>query len=159
GPLEVLDDRGRPLAVPGGRQRTLLVLLALNAGRVTSADHLIDDLWPRESPRQPGNALQLAVSKARRALGADSIEDRPPAYVLVLPAENVDALSFERLVLEGRAALGEARTGEALERFEEALGLWRGAALAEFADAPTALAAAARLEELRAVTVEERFDA
>jgi DNA-binding SARP family transcriptional activator len=68
GPLEVLDD-GRPLAIPGARQRTLLALLALNAGRVTTADHLIDDLWPTTSPRQAGNALQLVVSKLRRALG------------------------------------------------------------------------------------------
>ena len=45
GPLEVLDDGGQPVAIPGGRQRTLLALLALNPGRVTPADRLIDDLW------------------------------------------------------------------------------------------------------------------
>src|SRR5262249_34702103 len=39
------------------------------------------------------------------------------------------------------------------------LGLWRGDALGELADVPSAAAAAARLEELRAVTVEDRFDA
>ena len=99
------------------------------------------------------------VSKVRRALGAQSIETRPPGYVLVLAADDVDALCFERLVRDGRAALAEARTGSALECFEEALGLWRGDALGEFADVPTAVAAAARFEELSAVTVEERFDA
>ena len=159
GPLEVLDGGGQPVVIPGGRQRTLLVLLALNAGRVIPADRLMEDLWPRASPRQPGNALQLVVSKVRRALGAESIETRPPGYVLVLPADNVDALCFERLVRDGRAALAEARTGSALDCFEEALGLWRGDPLGEFADVPTAVAAAARLEELRATIVEERFDA
>jgi predicted ATPase/DNA-binding SARP family transcriptional activator len=159
GPLEVLDGADRPVAIPGGRQRTLLVLLALSAGRVVPADQLIDGLWPWGSPQQPGNALQLVVSKVRRAVGAESIVTRPPGYVLMVPAHDVDALCFERLVRDGRAALAEARTGSALECFEEALGLWRGDALGEFADVPTAVAAAARLAELRASIVEERFDA
>jgi predicted ATPase/DNA-binding SARP family transcriptional activator len=159
GPLAVLDDSGHALAIPGGRQRTLLALLALNPGRVTPADRLIDDLWGAAAPQQPGNALQIAVFKLRRALGADFIETRPPGYVLCLPAENVDAFRFEQLVREARAAVADGRAESAIDHFDEALEQWHGDALAEFSDVAPAMAAASRLEELKAVTIEERFDA
>jgi hypothetical protein len=41
GPLEVLDDDGRPLALGGAKQRTLLAVLLLHAGRVVSAERLM----------------------------------------------------------------------------------------------------------------------
>ena len=49
--------------------------------------------------------------------------------------------------------------GEALEVLDEALGLWRGAAYAEFADDEFARAEAVRLEELRASAAVARLDA
>src|ERR687895_626734 len=51
-----------------------------------------------------------------------------------------------------RAAAGD-RVG-AVRLLEAALGLWRGSALAEFADQPWARAEAARLEELRLAATE-----
>jgi predicted ATPase/DNA-binding SARP family transcriptional activator len=159
GPLEIVDDAGQPIAIPGGRQRTLLALLALNAGRVSPGDRLIDDLWGSAAPQQPGNALQIAVFKLRRALGAELIETRPPGYVLALRDDDVDAYRFEGLVREARAALADGKTESAIECFDAALGLWRGDALAEFGDVPTVRAAVSRLDELRAATVEDRFDA
>ncbi len=159
GPLEVVDDRGETVAVPGARQRALLALLALNPGRVTSAEHLIDELWSATTPQRPDNALQLVVFKLRRALGAATIETRPPGYVLVVPEENVDAHAFEALVHRGRDAVARERTAPAIECFEAALDLWRGAALAEFGDVASAVSAAVRFEELRATTIEERFEA
>ena len=63
----------------------------------------------------------------------------------------MDAGRFEGLV----AQAGRGRGGpEAARLLEEALGLWRGPALAEFADRPWAQAVAARLEELRLAAVE-----
>ena len=44
GPLEVLDDDGRPLALGGAKQRALLAVLLLHAGQAVSADRLIDEL-------------------------------------------------------------------------------------------------------------------
>jgi predicted ATPase/DNA-binding SARP family transcriptional activator len=159
GPLEVIDASGGIVTIPGARQRTLVALLALHAGRVVSADQLIDDLWDTALPRQPGNALQLVVSKARRAIGADLIETRPPGYRLAVAAGDVDAHRFEDLVLAGRAAVADRQPEAAIEYFDEALLLWRGNALAEFGDVRSAASAATRLDELRAATVEERFDA
>jgi hypothetical protein len=39
--LEVLDDDGRPLALGGAKQRTLLAVLLLHAGQVVSAERLM----------------------------------------------------------------------------------------------------------------------
>ena len=159
GPLEVVDDSGQTVAVPGARQRALLALLALNPGRVTSAEHLINELWPTSTPQRPDNALQLVVFKLRRALGAATIETRPPGYLLVVPEENVDAHAFEAFVHRGRDAVAGDRTAQAIECFEAALDLWRGAALVEFGEVASAVSAAVRFEELRATTIEERFEA
>lgn len=44
GPLEVVGPRG-PVDIPGGRQRAILALLAVNAGRLVSTDRLIAEIW------------------------------------------------------------------------------------------------------------------
>jgi DNA-binding SARP family transcriptional activator len=45
GPLEVCDDAGVRVALPGVRLRTLLARLALDAGRPVSSAALIDAVW------------------------------------------------------------------------------------------------------------------
>ena len=57
GSLEVSGDDGRPVAVAGGRQRTLLALLALRPGAVVPAERLIDDLWGEQAPQQTGQRV------------------------------------------------------------------------------------------------------
>jgi DNA-binding SARP family transcriptional activator len=149
GPLEVRGDSG-PVRVPGARERALLADLLVNAGRVVSADRLVEDLWGDHPPGNPANALQGRVSALRRALGPDGaalLATRPPGYLLAADPEQLDAARFQRLVTQAnQAAAGSA---EAVRLLEEALGLWRGPALAEFADRPWAQTEAARLQELR----------
>jgi hypothetical protein len=50
GPVEIRDSGGELRPVVGARLRTLLVLLALDAGRDVSADRLIDGLWGEVPP-------------------------------------------------------------------------------------------------------------
>ena len=155
GPLEVRDG-GALVRVPGAKERALLADLVVHAGRVVSADRLVEDLWGETPPGNPGNALQGRVSALRRALGSAGsklVVTRPPGYVLEVDPEGVDAGRFEGLVAEA-TALASAEPPGAARLLEEALGLWRGAALAEFADRPWAPAEAARLEELRLAAVE-----
>jgi DNA-binding SARP family transcriptional activator len=93
------------------------------------------------------------VSALRRALGPGGstvVVTSPPGYRLVVEPGWVDAARFQGLVAQARQVAGT----EAARLLEAALGLWRGPALAEFADRPWALAAAARLEELRLAAVE-----
>jgi predicted ATPase/DNA-binding SARP family transcriptional activator len=150
GPLEVHDGSG-PVRVPGAKERALLADLLVHAGRVVAADRLVEDLWGEEPPGNPANTLQGRVSALRRALGpagAGLVVTSPPGYRLAAEPEQLDAGRFQRLVAEADTAA--AREGPRAARLlEAALGLWRGPALAEFADRPWALAEAARLEELR----------
>ena len=158
GPLEVRDGEAL-VRVPGAKERALLVDLLVNAGRVVSADRLVEDLWGEDPPGNPANALQGRVSALRRALGSGSglLVTSPPGYRLVVDPDRFDAARFERLVAEA-TALGPAERPRAARLLEEALGLWRGPALAEFADRPWAQVEAARLEELRLDAVEARVE-
>src|SRR5215218_4084304 len=150
GPLEVHDGSGA-VRVPGAKERALLADLLVHAGRVVAADRLVDDLWGEELPGNPTNTLQGRVSALRRALGpagAGLVVTSSPGYRLAVEPEQLDAGRFQRLVAEADAAA--AREGpRAAWLLEAALGLWRGPALAEFADLPWARVEAARLEELR----------
>ena len=80
-----------------------------------------------------------------------------PGYLLAVEPEQVDAGLFERLLAEA-SGIGEDRPRAAGEILDQALSLWRGPALVEFADEPFAAAEAARLDELRLVAMERRFD-
>src|ERR1700728_4297650 len=75
GPLEVTDAAGRPVRVGGHRVRALLILLALDAGRVGSARSLIERLWPEGRPTDAANALQSLVSRLRVALRQAGLPD------------------------------------------------------------------------------------
>ncbi|MET7670521.1 BTAD domain-containing putative transcriptional regulator [Micromonospora luteifusca] len=149
GPLAVSTDAGEPVVVPGTKVRALLADLLTNRNQVISADRLIDDLWGTDSPANPLGALQVRVSQLRKALndaepGArELIESRPPGYLL--RGASVDADRFAEL----------ARSSD-VDRLTEALGLWRGEAYADVADAEFARAEAARLAEQR-LTVHERL--
>src|SRR4051812_36992961 len=99
GVVEVVDD-GRALPLGGTKQRALLALLALNAPRSVSPDRLIDELWGERPPATATKALQIHVSRLRRALAADVIHTRPDGYALVVDADHVDAARFERLLTD-----------------------------------------------------------
>jgi predicted ATPase/DNA-binding SARP family transcriptional activator len=155
GPLEVRNGEA-PVRVPGAKERALLVDLLVNAGQVVSADRLVEDLWGEDPPGNPANTLQGRVSALRRALGPAGsrwLVTSPPGYRLEADPGSVDAARFERLVAEAEVAAAAA-PARAAGLLEEALGLWRGPALAEFADQPWAQAEAARLEELRLAATE-----
>lgn len=154
GPLEVIGDDG-PLPLGGQRQRALLAVLLLEAGRVVSTDRLVELLWGEEPPRTATTSLQNAVSQLRRLIGPDLLDTRPPGYVLRVERGQTDAGRFERLLAESRGAPPEERA----RKLREALDLWRGAPLADFAFEEFAQSESRRLEELRLVALEERIAA
>ncbi len=156
GPLEVLDG-DRAVELGGQRQRSLLALLLLHANQVVSASRLIEELWPEEASDSHAGALQASVSRLRKSLGsgAELLVTLPTGYVIKLAPEQLDLDRFERLVQEA----DDAEPQEAAERLREALALWRGPALADFAYEPFAQAAIGRLEEVHLLAVEMRIDA
>jgi predicted ATPase/DNA-binding SARP family transcriptional activator len=137
GPLEV-ESGGALLPVGGPRQRSLLAFLLLHGNEVVRRDALIDALWGEDPPARVQNALQVAIHGLRKLLGSDRIETVGDGYRLRVEPGELDVDRF----LEGR---------------EEALELWRGAALIGV-EAPFAAAEAARLDELRLAAIERRTE-
>jgi YVTN family beta-propeller protein len=158
GPLEVRDgERSLPLA--GARQRALLALLLVNANHVVSRDRLIDELWGEQAPETAVSTLQTYISRLRKVLPADKLLTRPPGYLLELEDGELDLRRFERLLAEARDAVAAGDPERAAHDLHDALALWRGPALAEFAFEPFAQAEIGRLENLRLAAVEDRIDA
>jgi predicted ATPase/DNA-binding SARP family transcriptional activator len=157
GPLEVRVGFGELVEVVGPRLRALLVRLALDPDRVVLGEQLIDAVWGENPPAKAANALQSLVSRLRRLL-PDVVESHPSGYRLKLDSETVDAVRFENLALAGREEL-RRDPRRAASTLREALALWRGPALADAAEADFALAARARLEELRLGALEDRVEA
>jgi DNA-binding SARP family transcriptional activator len=159
GPLEI-DQDGRRIVVGGARVRALLARLALDAGRPVSVGALVDAVWEEEPPADEAHALQSLVSRLRRSLGSASlVTPSAGAYALALEPDAVDVNRFERLASAGGAARRAGDHDRAGRVLREALGLWRGPALADLADRRFAAAAAARLEDLRLTAVADRVDA
>jgi DNA-binding SARP family transcriptional activator len=158
GALEALEGE-RPVPLGAGKQRATLAIFLLHANEVLAADRLIDELWGESPPATARKALQVYVSRLRKALGAERIATRAPGYALELAENELDLYRFERLAREGGRARTEGDKPRAARLLHEALGLWRGSALADFTYEPFAQAEIARLEELRLTVLEERMDA
>lgn len=153
---EVLD-LGRP------KQRAVLAVLLLEANYIVSLDRLIDLLWGEERPARSTASLQVYVSNLRRVLEPGRgrhtpprlLLTRPPGYELRIEPGELDATRFEDLAATGRRLLDQGRPIPARSALEEALGLWRGDALAEFAYERFARPSIARWEELRLLAIED----
>jgi predicted ATPase/DNA-binding SARP family transcriptional activator len=157
GPVEVRSD-GRAVELTSASQRLVLAMLLLEANRLVPAHRLIDELWGEELPADPPAALRTQLSRLRRALGpaGGSLVTADGGYRLGLERHQLDATRFEDALAEVSQAAASQTTGEQdLAILDEALGLWRGPALAEFVGRPFARAEAVRLDELR-VTARER---
>jgi DNA-binding SARP family transcriptional activator len=158
GPLEVWAE-GVEVSLGGPKQRALLVLLLLHPTEVVPTDRLIEELWGEDSPERAAAALRVNVSRLRKVLPQGVLTTRSPGYVIRVEPDELDLHRFERLVDEGRSLLARGLTADASERLREALSLWRGSALADFAYESFAQAAIARLDEIRLAAVELRIDA
>jgi DNA-binding SARP family transcriptional activator/class 3 adenylate cyclase len=164
GPLE-LRDRGRALAIGGHKQRALLAMLLLHANQTVPSERLVDALWDGQPPANPRRTLQFFVHRLRKLLaGGDTrltagpLLTRGSGYMLQVEPDQLDAARFRRQLDRAREAHGTGALLRAAEALELALELWRGPALADFAEAPFAQAEIARLEELRLAAVEEQME-
>ena len=158
GPLVVLGDDGELADVGGFRPRSILVAMALAKGHPISADRLIEDVWGGEQ-FTTRNRLQVHISRLRRALGDHRIVTQSGGYSLEMPEGALDIARFDCLVVKGREALEVRDAAGASRRLTEALDLWRGPVMAEFADMECARTEIARLEEAHLAAIEDRVDA
>jgi predicted ATPase/DNA-binding SARP family transcriptional activator len=158
GPIELAGKEG---AVPltAEKQRRLLAALAARAGAACSTDVLIDALWGASPPGSVEKLLQVYVSQLRKLLQPALIRRRGSSYALELDGSSLDAVRFERLLEEGKAASKSGNPRLAVSLLRRALALWHGRAYGEFAYEDFARGEAERLEELRLAALEESFEA
>src|SRR5215471_14883940 len=161
GPLLVRDG-ARPVVVSAPRQRVLLAVLLLSAGRVVSAEALAEVLWDGRPPAGARGALHSGVQRLRSALGPagpELIVTRPPGYVIELEGGEFDVRRFGVLAARGRAAAGAGQWAQAAGLLREALGLWRGEALADIPSQVLREREGPALEDERLQVLAERIDA
>jgi DNA-binding SARP family transcriptional activator len=118
---------GRPVPVSSRRVRAFLTALALCAGRSVALDSLAEQVWDGRPPDRFKANLQTLARRARMLAGPDAVGTSMGGYLLDVPPDAVDALRFQRLVADARAA-GPVGARAALA---EALALWRGEPLVD----------------------------
>jgi DNA-binding SARP family transcriptional activator len=128
---------------------------------MVTADRLIEDLWAGKRPAHSLATLRVYISRLRRVLGpqANILLTHSPGYRLNVDGDQLDAVRFERLARRGEAELTAGRADAAAATLCEALDLWRGPALSDVAELAFAQLDAARLEEARLTTLENRVEA
>ncbi|GAA0625320.1 BTAD domain-containing putative transcriptional regulator [Kutzneria viridogrisea] len=157
GPVLALRN-GVEVPITGRKPKALVAVLAVNAGRVVSAEALISALWGADPPSDPRARLHSLVSAVRSALGGELVVRRSAGYLLVAEAARVDLQVFAARVASGRSALAEERFQQAAEELLAALELWRGTALLDV-DGEWAVAERDRLAETRLAVSEDLADA
>lgn len=155
GPLLVSGGAAR---ITAGRDRTVLAMLLLHAGRVVPVGELSEAVWGDHAPATARGQLHTCVSRLRRAFPGASADElirtEPTGYRCDPEPDDLDALLFDRLTAQARSAVDEADWERARERFRSALRLWRGPALLGITS-PAVRRGVAMLEQRRMVAVEE----
>jgi SARP family transcriptional regulator, regulator of embCAB operon len=166
GPLSA-ELNGTPTTPSAPKQRQVLALLALNAGKIVTVPTLIEELWADHPPRSYATTLQTYVFQLRNALTA-AFPDDPAARLLLstwqtgylLESEcQTDVEEFRRIAGEGRRAVEAGDHRIASEKLGCALQLWRGPALVDVRMGRVLELEAASLEETRLGVFERRVDA
>jgi len=155
GPVNVQGDT----SILGPRDRVVAAALALRPGEAVRSERLADALWGEQPPATWIKVVQGCVARLRKVLGAAAIETTHQGYRLVLPADDVDAQRFERLVVRGRELLTLGEPERAAHVIGEGLALWRGRALVDLDGWSPGEVEASRLEELRLEAQDVRLDA
>jgi DNA-binding SARP family transcriptional activator len=150
GAVEARID-GRSVDLGHARQRSVLGVLLVEAGRPVTVDQLIDRVWGEDAPQRVAGALYSYLSRLRRAVAGAAgvgIKRQPSGYLLTVDPLAVDLHRFRRLSTLARAAESDQ---SATELIAQGLGLWRGEPFAGL-DTPW-------LAAMRQVLLAERFAA
>ncbi|MBP2319844.1 DNA-binding SARP family transcriptional activator/Tfp pilus assembly protein PilF [Kibdelosporangium banguiense] len=161
GPVRVWHA-GEWVTIRAAQPRVVLAILLIEAGRVVSADRLVDELWGDHPPRTALNTVQGYIARLRKLLGDGSqtrLLTRGRGYVLEVADGELDSWVFDRLVEAGQRELAGGRLSAGVEQLVEALALWQGAAMHDVLASPMVAAEANRLEQRRLTALEARLGA
>jgi DNA-binding SARP family transcriptional activator/streptogramin lyase len=160
GPLEVVED-GQQVALGTLKERLVLGVLLLHANEFVSRERLIDDLWGEAPPPTARKAVNVYLSKLRKALsraGTDPIVTASGGYRLHVDPEKLDASRMQVLVAGARECVSKGELESAAAHFQEALSLWRGPTLAGLQLESRGRDEVAQLDELRLAALMDRID-
>jgi DNA-binding SARP family transcriptional activator/tetratricopeptide (TPR) repeat protein len=143
GAVRFVDERGEVVDLPSAAQRRLLAALALANGATLRSEYLCDAL------DLTNGSLRTTVSRVRSRIGDGVIRTDSAGYRMTCA---VDATMFTDLLVD------RPDRADRLAALDEALALWHGEALDEFRHEPWAAPEVARLDELRALAVEDRAE-
>lgn len=152
GPVEIVTGKGSMFTVGAPKRRSVLAALALTPNQLLGTRALIDRVWGEDPPAHARTALQGHISALRKVItGPARLNSRASGYELVTEADAVDAELFDRLLADAK----HRSDPMAVVLLQQALGLWRGPALAGTADSLYLTAAAARLTDSRLHAIED----
>jgi DNA-binding SARP family transcriptional activator len=151
------------------KQRQLLAILTLNAGRAVPVSVLMEEMWGSLPPRTSSTTLHTYVGKIRGAVEAalrgdpehsakDILVTERIGYRLNVPREAIDISQYERLAGVGRLAAEAGDYVSAARDLEAALALWRGSALSDISPGPHLMCEVVRLEESRLSDLDLRIE-
>ena len=168
--FEILGDvralRGdEPVDLGPAKQRAVLAVLLLHAGRPVPTHQIVDAVWGDEPPENGANVVQKYVAGLRRTLEPERSPRSPGelialtngGYVLRLEAGALDADRFQAGLAQASAERKAGRLAEAADSLRRALALWQGEALPGLTG-PAFDSARNRLTEARATAWEKWAD-
>jgi predicted ATPase/DNA-binding SARP family transcriptional activator len=159
----VLDFGGDEVRLKRRKPRETFLLLLLHRGARLRMEFIIDALWESNVPECTRSAVRSYLSSIRgwiaawpRGVSGPVLRSGAGAYQLDLDDSHLDLTQFTRIAARGQLALREGLPAAALQDLDEALGLFRGAALQDAASCSFAAPEITRLEEMRLEAREAR---
>jgi DNA-binding SARP family transcriptional activator len=159
GPVQIETSEGLVVTLPRRRERCLLAILLLEAGRAVPVERLCELLWEDNPPAQARAALRSQVAHIRAALsraGADghnvALVSRQGGYLLGVEPDLIDAHRFRALLDRATGTNNLIERGRLLGH---ALALWQGPALDKAATERLRHRLCTDLDELRLRAIEE----
>ena len=139
GPLEARRDNDS-LPLGGPKQRSVLALLLLEAGRLVPTSRLVEHVWGDADSEGSIGSLQAYVSTLRKILrdpdrpDDERLEFVRPGYRFRVDPGELDLQQVDDVLGQARGlrAAGDLTAASHLLRY--GLSLWRGPALADLAD-------------------------
>lgn len=144
----------------------MFAVLAMRQNHMVSREELIRAVWGDEAPTTAEGSIYTYMSGLRRVLepnrssrtASTVLPSDPPGYRLKLAQEALDAVAFESLSGEARAAVERGAPGIAVDLANQALARWHGEPLTGL-PGPFAAAQRQRLTDVRLALLETRAEA
>lgn len=136
------------------QQRAVLAVLLLAEGSQVRVGELVDAVWGTEPVASATGSIRTYVHRLRRRLDPAVIRSMGDGYVVRVSPEELDVAAFRDLVAQAEQARRAGDAKDTARLLRDALGLWRGTALAgirgEYAQAQRERLGALRLSALEA---------